>query len=491
MIRAAAFAILIVLPTGAASGAIDAGLVAAHIDNGHTQDCVESATGLCLASSTGENVGDREVAAQQRFHSLIILLNGSAVNDVVGLEVLPGREIVLRAEDTVLPNPVSPILDEHGGGGVFLPAPLGAYGVVANDTTYGIRYYGPWPTEPTNVSDQGFGTQYSEEGGVGYSHVGPFNLIVDRSTDDHAHGVLSWACEDPDGGTCTGGVSSPFRQYQGASPNLVAGFLFEQATVATDPSALAPAASLAARDTPAEPLGARAAVPEVAPTRTPVAPANAPRLSDERTTTPGPRAPAPPQASLPPAPRVDAMAAAPAAPEDAGVPPLVTIAASFTLAAILAFLYSRIRNREDAMRSERRAQLVALLERRGPLPIMTLAKELGLDRSTVQHHARLLVRTTQAELIRRGGKLWLALQGQALALHAGFDPNASAKAILDAIEASGGAVTREQLRDQLAHVPARTRNHEIKRLVARGLVQRVQPAELLVIPAPRRSPERT
>lgn len=159
------------------------------------------------------------------------------------------------------------------------------------------------------------------------------------------------------------------------------------------------------------------------------------------------------------------------------------VAASALGALLLALLYSRIARRDEALRSDRRARIIELLQARGPMALPDLTREMGCDRTTVTHHLRLLSRLSHVVIERVDGRVVAALPGQSAA--EALAPRAP-EIIERLLRENGGQMTRADLHAAAADLPLRTRNHALAKLANDGRIMRILRAgtELVLLTAP-------
>lgn len=159
------------------------------------------------------------------------------------------------------------------------------------------------------------------------------------------------------------------------------------------------------------------------------------------------------------------------------------VAASALGALLLALLYSRIARRDEALRSDRRARIIELLQARGPMALPDLTREMGCDRTTVTHHLRLLSRLSHVVIERVDGRVVAALPGQSAA--DALAPRAP-EIIERLLREHGGQMTRAELHAAAADLPLRTRNHALAKLAHDGRIMRILRAgtELVLLTSP-------
>ncbi|HET6403752.1 MAG TPA: winged helix-turn-helix domain-containing protein [Candidatus Thermoplasmatota archaeon] len=458
--------LLLATPHAGASGALSVGPATVALDNGHASGCVDP-SGLCLASLEGEG-GAMELDARQNVAYLGVAVDDGAAEDALGHPLLPDGLLALDGSDIYLEHDVFVLLIARVGSR-GAPAPLDGFGLVLDDARYGVRYVGPSPQDPTGEPrPRALAWNFSDEG-VGKRRLGPFHVQGNTSTDARAEDAATFPCVVLRDAACEEAQAARAAQLAALTPNARVGLAFHRVALAASRDALEGGA-LAAREGAAHALE-RPALPQPPSSPRSAAPSAPARVEA------GPRADAPAAALSSPAPEpagpsgVRALGAAPPL-RPPGADALLA-AAAFALALVTsALLYSRF-HRDEALRHERRAQILSLLEREGPQSFPQLGRALGVDRTTVEYHARMLQRTGHLRLERAGKLVYALLPRQALDPRLVRAAPDAATALLRILRERGGELPRAALHEAAEAYPQRARNHAIARLARAGAIERV------------------
>lgn len=466
--------IIVACPQAIASGVMEVGPAVVMIENGQRDACAEDITGLCIASLDGNDAGELELDLDQRLSFVGVALNRSFINDAAGSALLPDGSMTLTPSDYSVEHPVFTILIDVIGVQRG-PEPLDHFAIMFTNEGVGFLYLGPG-LNPINTTpdEHGYwgpwGKEGAETGLVERDRIRPQQDFKNTSLDERLDDIpTTTACGELDSATgCEAILAEQVAAVEAASPNVIVGAAFIQALVTTDPADFPATEGLSPRESLQAPLGFR--VPLGAPATlslpkppTPTLdlqpPAGPPRpASDER---PGPSGPS----------NLLSVAAKVATPPSA--PPLnaaFLASVAFGLAILLAVLYSRVLRREETLVTERRRAILDALGT-GPLTLSDLSRKLGVDRTTVDYHARMLQKASRIILTRHGRRLVLALPGvgqpeQAIGLHA-------RDVIFRLITENGGALPRSKLQQLAAGMPLRTTNRVLKELSKSGRIERV------------------
>lgn len=405
MMRTALILSLALLPGAAASGTVDAGFVHVSFDNGHTSDCIETTTGLCLAGWRGSG-GSTTFDAIQEFRYVEVGVYDGEFESLVGVELLPDGAVRIDTDDLVLPNPAFRIVAENVGR-IRGPGPLSDFAVAVTDKGYGLSFFGVWPHElPPEPGRYATFFEYNESKGLGYEHVRIFNTDQDASTDTLFHDLVMNPCRATDNGPCYDIAANVSSVQQSSTPEILVG-------------TGVPAIAGEYQDEPDVTMALPRAEADGAPFRrnptmpgSPVIHRHVDRSSDEVVLPP-----LPPSTGGEPAPReINARRLPPeAASKDVeadGPRPnaafLFSAAAGFAIALLAAALYSRM-TPDEALRSAARQRILAALDADGPQLATVLGRKLKMDRTTIEHHAQVLVRTGLAKFLRDGRHVLIAL----------------------------------------------------------------------------------
>lgn len=450
--------------SAAASGQIVLGPVEVAFENGRREGCLDPGP-LCLAGRDGTAPSNTTLDARQDVSHVVVRIDDGAAEDAVGIELLPDGGLVLETSRYPLRYDVFKVLVAHVGSR-RAPAPLDDFGTILTEERYGLAYYGPSLRDPrSEIRPREWDVNFSDKG-LGYERTGPFSEWGNTSTDHMTWDLLNAPCLVLNSTDCRRAQTQRASAVAAVAPNVVFGLSLYQVGVRNGD------------DPDGSPDGsARAPVDAAPPARAATPPPGAPLDPGPRPTTlqRGPAAsPVVPPARAPVGPRETPTADAIREPaREAAVrsaaPAVAAAAAVVALAALAAALYSRY-GREEALENERRLAMVDILDRRGPLTFANLGRALGVDRSTVLHHARLLQRTGHVRIQRAGKYVYAFLPGQTLPADGARDP--ASDALMRVLRERGGIAPRHELHDAADGYPARSRNHAIQRLVDSGLVQR-------------------
>lgn len=448
--------------TAVASGEIQVGLFTVMIDNGHRSDCIETASGLCLAGMQGDGIGELYIDASQRFRRVGVIADPESVDPRLAL--LPDGGLVMDGSDFALDNPIFVLYHENIG---ILrgPDPLSPLAFTIDEE--GVWVWIPWTDPMAGDPHLGFerrGMAHGNGTGVQYDRIGPFNDLPVKTASDYQ--VANWLACDPYL-PCLPAQAPIVKAYQDATPNIWTDLRFDEVGAGSNRSIF--------KEDAATPKGGSShyggrspSFPDEADPRkaTPFGmlwgePGITERdiLQDEPLPRTDPSTPKPP-----------IRQADPDASEPNASSLLATAAAAFVLAVILAALSSRFRSREDALQHEGRQRILKLVEERGPQSVSQIARAMGHDRTTILYHARILARTGAAELRPHGRALLVSLPRQALPSADPLGGMRAARDLVAHIERAGGRVLRARLHELAAHIPQRSRNAALRELAARGVI---------------------
>jgi DNA-binding transcriptional ArsR family regulator len=464
-----------IIPTATGSGAFDAGPVFVVLANGHASECAEDFSGLCPASVSGEAPNDMEVDANQQIAYVGVAVNRTYVNEAAGFQLLPDGSMMFTPSEYAISNPLFDVLVDDVGTQRG-PGPLHSFGIYFNDTRFGLYVFAPDPVSGNMTpAERKASWAYVDDGasqGVVHRHeIRPNQDFGDASSDYMEREWTTVLCYSQSDPQCAGAADSIADSYEAATPNVAGGVAFIEAEVATDPTDIGPDSSaIGARDQMRSPLAARS--PLLRPqglNRDPSAKPLVPILPLVGGGPSGPPQPGAPRHTLP---GLRIPAVSPMTPMGKPiVPPVAAYSAAFATAVILAALYAKIRDR-DALLSGRRAQIFEIVKERGPTPLAELARELGVDPSTLDYHARALARGKFVTIYRVDRKIVIGTPGNS-SVNVPRKP-CSRDALLDLIKANGGTLPRAELHRLAADIPIRTRNQALRELRAAGVVEALQ-----------------
>jgi DNA-binding transcriptional ArsR family regulator len=451
-----------------ASGDLAVGSATLVLENGYETDCVESVSGLCLASLQGDSLGDSRVDAYER-----ITFVGVAID--TPLLFLPDGTLFVRPSDHSVKHPIYRILIDDVGT-LTIPIPVLQPFIYFDETEHGFGYDDPG-VDPMNSTpgERRSRIPYGDDGAeydvIDRERIQPFQSLGNTTWDSRVDRVSNDApCSLLDSIGCRETLQPVGEAVMNATPDVNVGFSFVEADFTDDPSAFPSHGALGDRASLLDAPLARSA------TRAPAGPL-APASSGPRPLSQG--APAGGPASDPidaPAPRGRVPHPAPVTVQNRSPPAahagaqLLVSAAAFSVAVVLAALFARIRSKDGALASGRRQALLAVLHQEGPMTLAALARKLGVDRTTVEHHARHLERLSMLRAHKQGRLVVLALPEQPVGpIVPAFKP--LRVRLLDEIRSSGGSTTQQEIARLTSDVPKRTRNHALRELQLAGIVE--------------------
>jgi hypothetical protein len=351
-----------------------------------------------------------------------------------------------------------------------------------------VSHTGPGTSNPSGAWKTANHSFTYGSNGFDYDRVGPYNAPTGRDTDADIVAIPLLCFMQEVSEPCHEAMDPVVPLYQDNTPNVLWGLEFYSFEVATDPGNLThgvgPSIEATHEASFARPAGNASdteteTIVRKAPPLRPEAEADAssPRISSpSRPTGAEPRVSVQQQASRPPP------------PADLPVPLILgATAAGLLLVALGAGLYSRFHSRSDVLKSDTRDRLVALIQQRPGISLTEAAAGMGLARNATRHHVRMLVRVQVVRVEAQGRRQALFLVGTKSpeALPPWLLRNAACTAIVRALQSSEKGMSREEVHSLLPDVPTRTRNHNIRRLVAAGVVEQVDTPEGSILRAAR------
>lgn len=461
-------ATLLVLPAASASGRLGSPVAVVEVENGHDSACIENVSGLCPASADTHELGNAEIDGNQELRSIHVAANRSVVDSTPAQWLVPDGSITIRREMLELPNPLMPALSQHVGR-VRLPAPFETYVLYFNETEHGVEYVGPSAT-PLNLTP----TQhhhpyaYSSDGGVEYDTIGPSRDYGEAST-DQVLPFLSAACSALEATACTRAVNAADSRARAATPNITVGLEFHEIAAATNESAFSFDEALERSSSDQSPLSRRSVADVPRLSRPPPAGAEV-RLGAGHSGPPGQAEPRPSVEDRPIFTRATRTAIF-EPPSIADHTKALAVAASFALALALAALFSRFHGKE-ALEHAKRKRILELLDARGPMSFPEVGRALGVDRTTVDYHVRLLIKTGFVKTTRGGRVVYVHRPGQEIDPSLRRSDADASDALLGILRGSGGRMPRGELHHAAGAYSQRARNGALQRLIERGVVER-------------------
>jgi len=146
-------------------------------------------------------------------------------------------------------------------------------------------------------------------------------------------------------------------------------------------------------------------------------------------------------------------------------------------------LYTRMHGAEELLASKMRADLLELIRAKPGISVVQASQSLGVNRTTVDYHARGLAKNHLIKRSQAGGKnlLYPPVRDESAAAWAWEDPQYGR--VLKAVADQGGHAERSHLRHALDDVPERTRNYQIRRLLDLGILHTDHTNRVLHLPS--------
>lgn len=453
--------LLAVLPLASAGTDLDLGVVQVVVVDQHGAACGLAA---CPVTVQGDHPGSTYVDASQRVESIRVVFDFSSLRDDVELlSLLPDQSVVIDGASLFLPVPAFRIVD-----GGLDPDPTPAWSPVlfhVNESGAGIRHslpFGDGGMWMPFANDSEIGVQYD---GISLYHA----LLVTNTTDNYFAQNYESPCQFYD--VCLAGAIAPVTDaYFASTPNGRAGVEFVEARVVTDPSLLPEDAGVVVRASAAAPI---VRAPQATPARLVPEPGATVRLD----ALPDDASPDGDDSR-----RVRVSGGSSAASE-AGVAQLASpstvplwrvVATGVFVAAALAAaafaLYSRFNTRDEALRSETRARVLEAIKAEPGLSAREIGERTGLSRNGATHHVKILQRMGLVRVERRHRRAFVfplgverQVESTVVARLIENDP------LVDLLLREPG-LTRAQIHERLKHMPHRTRNHKLRRLLEMGAI---------------------
>lgn len=138
-------------------------------------------------------------------------------------------------------------------------------------------------------------------------------------------------------------------------------------------------------------------------------------------------------------------------------------------------LYSRFNNKDEALKSEMRNRILALIRDNPGICLSDAAERMGVARNTIRHHLRVLERVGLVRVEDDANlKVYYPAGAQAIQVPAWLRRNETCLRILRAIAESATGLSREDVRALLPEMPDRTRNYHLQRLLSVGALEQVE-----------------
>lgn len=426
------------------------------------EGCESPVADACFVAIAADGApGEAEVDAYQRVYYV-----GAYGEDAVPL--LPDESVSFRGSEVWVRQPALRLATESYNGA----APDLSASPVAPDLTS--------QHAAVRVGEKLYGGEYVDgDGGVGYERAGPFHRPTGTDTDYSLTGFDEVACGVAAAEPTCAPTQTYGAAYRSATPNVKWGLEVYDMEVATRDPQL--------RDLHRVQHGAVSLVLHRAGA-VPLAP---PASTRDRAAAPEDAGPAATPAVAPVVPQRDAATGAPpltvsattTAPPQDDAPLLAARVAAVALGALVlagAALYSRFQTRQSLLESSARERVLAIVDARPGVCLSEVADEMGVTRNAVAHHVRMLHRARLVEVVEDDGRRRLYKPGTSvqpdLRVPAAVADHPVRGRIVALLGAAPAGVTRRDIHASLADVPERTRNHAVRRLALRGIVEVVKDA---------------
>lgn len=433
------------------------------LENGHTDDCLDTLTGLCLAGGHVGQPHESRVDAYQRIDRAIITLDTSSLEAEPSFLLLPDGGLAVNASAILIPHDGFRIVDQNLADRWRAPEPFhDRIGYRFDEEGLFVDWWLPDLPGETLLDGQNRATRrFGDDEWLAYDQVGPVNRVGGIDTETYLSSESRMACRLLTSARCPSEVAALIVAVESAVPSVRVGAELYDAGLG-DPTPAAP--SIGARGHAAV-IGDRM-LPALLSGPIPLTPPAGVGFSVGQ---PGLRV----SASLADADRSSGRALIPPLPAQGPpearepIAPMLLAAAAFVLALALATLYSRMR-REQILGSPARQRILRVIDASGPLRLAQLAASTGLDRTTIGYHVKLMQRAAIVEVVRREKVTYVGLAERAFTI-----PVATARSgreVLEAVRDRPEGIERSALHVVLDGMPPRTRNHWIGRLLASGAI---------------------
>ena len=405
---------------------------------------------------------NRTVYADPRLHYV------GAGTESTTYPLLPDGSLVLDGGSITLPNPVTPALTKEIGRREFKDPAGHEFALDMTEDNASLRYYGPSSHDQETLLAQRYWSLKYADNGVPYDQFGPYNVVGGNETDQTLDGGAYAACYWVEDSQCDEFSNHLTDTTRSIAPNVKWGLEMHRAQLATNASKLRTTLGEAAANNLFAAVGGER---ESNLTRT------MPRLdtlSLEILNSNFARPDAIIRAAIP-----QSAIGRPAVPEES--PPgdaerAAMIAALGAAAGLVTVLvvraYTRIRSKAEALEYPLRVELLRLVRGNEGLLLSHATRPLGITRTAVHHHARVLERAGLLRIMEQGRRVYLftpesPLQrtGRSLPLHP------VARRVMRAISDHGGSIQRDILHADLSEIPRRTRNYHLRLLTDAGLIE--------------------
>lgn len=458
-------AVLLVGGHAYAGGSLSAGPVEVVVLD-RLASCDAPIAGFCLveANVSSAQPGDWTANAHQRVDYVGIAVDGSAAD-------APAQSATVDLGNLQADHPIFTLFTAAwNAADDSVPLPEG-YGLVSTRDNITLWYVGPSVHDLSHPIAPRAWTWEHSDWLLGYDHAGPFFKQGSGDTDYELAG-LAEACALGALPECASTMLMALQLVAEATPNVRYGFEVHDVEVASDPDSLD-------RPTGPErepaPLARAQAAPPAPPAWTNRGPAP---VRDEAGPAPGVAVPgssssADPLVAPPATPPLRLSTSSGSAPSS----PLLAAAATALASAIVllaAVLYTRL-TRATVVDQDARRDILRIITERPGIRLVDLVATVGMGRTAVGYHVRVLARAGLVDVVARGTRKCLvpkgAPSGGVVLTGLKLDGHPARSRLLGAVRAAPDGLPRRDAHALLADVPLRTRNHTIRLLVRHGLLR--------------------
>lgn len=466
---------ILVSPQVAASGELAEGPLTVQVQDNHPYYCAQEVAGFCEVTIGGDSFQNTTVNAYARVSAVDVTLDNSTARHVPGVRWLPGESVAINGTQGYLPNPILPFLVTNWNALGLRPylSPVIDINMRQNNTM--LTYTSVNMSDPSHPSldpEHQWGWGYEDNPnatgvGIQYDRIGPFTSPGEGEEHSNSDGYINSlggpVCGYDPLGDCRQRFNTTTRVIEDETPNATAGFEFYNVDVT-----IANASNNGwisgwrmvngtwMRDGwQATPVLGR---PDSSPTVTHSESVNHPPAD----TVVG-------RAGLDPQRAASYPLSVAAIAHPSGLLQTVAVAAASVILLVAGvILYSRITSKKRALESEARRRLLQIVSETSGLSLAEAAEMTGLARGTIEYHLKVLVRFKLLRVVRDNGQV-LIYTAEATPGAAEIQRSDAAARIIYELQQSG-SLLRSELHSRLSDFPLRTRNHQIRKLIDRGIV---------------------
>lgn len=463
---------MLTLPLAWAGADVNGGAARVVVADSHS-NCEPAPFEACLVEVDSDgSVGRTNIDARQRIEYVGIAADVVVVEGLIGVNLLPDGSLMVRGSQLFVRHPIFVLAAAIANDQTNEGPTSGVASTRWTSENLTIVYFGPSTANPTAPPGSREYEITHNSSGLGYDQQGPHNAPGMNSTDGYLAGADAVCTRAPDPAACDGALEDGLATIADATPNAELALEFYDAEVASDPEALR------SQNTSYEPLANDSPlrggpVLEPAPNQS----TGPSRASGEDTEKPslvvGRPAQVEPLREPGRGPRIEMPSPADPPPPTPIVALAVATATVFVLL-LAAALYSRLARADEVVRLPMRKMLIRVVEDRPGIEIRALPARLGVARSTVLYHLRMLEKHGLLRVLRDGHKRFVfpaastpPTSGRPLR----FWSHPVSRRILEIIDKAGpNGTTRGQIHIEAAAIPRRTRNHVLTQLQSAGVV---------------------